>query len=46
MSDEAHFGLNGCVNKQNIGFRAEENPKETTEISLYSERVTVWCGIH
>ena len=46
MSDEAHFELNGCVNKQTIRFCAEENPKETTEISLHSERVTVWCGIH
>ena len=25
---------------------AEEYPKETTEISLHSERVTVWCEIH
>ena len=25
---------------------AEENPKETTEISLHSERVTVWSGIN
>ena len=46
MSDEVHFELNGCVNKQNIYFWTEENPKETTEISLHSERVTVWCGIH
>ena len=46
MSAEAHFELNRCVNKQNICFWAEENPKETTEISLHSERVTVWCGIH
>ena len=46
MSDEAHFKLNGCVNKQNIRFWAEENQKETTEISLQSKRVTVWCGIH
>ena len=46
MSDEAHFELNGCVNKQNIRYWAEQNSKETTEISLPSERVTVWCGIH
>ena len=45
MSDETHFELNGSVNKQNIRFRAEENPKESTEISFHSERVTVWCGI-
>ena len=45
MSDEAHFELNGCVNKQSIRFWTEENPKETIEISLHSERVTVWCGI-
>ena len=41
MSDEAHFELDGCVNKQNIRFWSEKNPKETTEISLHSERVSV-----
>ena len=46
LSDEAHFERNGCVNKQNIRFWAEQNPKETTEISFHSERVTVWCGVH
>ena len=43
MSDEAHFELYGCVNKQNIRFWAEESPMEKTEISLHSERESQ-CG--
>ena len=44
MSDEAHFSLNGHVNKQNMRFWATENPHQTKEVPLHSERVTVWCG--
>lgn len=45
VSDEAHFALNGCVNKQNVRFWGTENPKELREVPLHSERVTVWCGM-
>lgn len=45
MSDEAHFSLNGCVNRQNLRFWATENPKETMEVPLHSLRVTVWCAL-
>ena len=45
MSDEAHFSLNGHVNRQNMRFWARENPNEIMEVPLHSERVTVWCGL-
>lgn len=44
MSDEAHFNLSGCVNRQNLRFWSTENPMEIMEMPLHSERVTVWCG--
>ena len=45
VSDEAHFGLNESVNKQNVRFWVTENPEELREIPLHSEKVTVWCGM-
>lgn len=45
MSDEAHFTLNGTVNKQNCRFYAAENPELFEEQPLYDQKVTVWCGI-
>lgn len=42
MSD-AHFSLNGTVNKQN--WFATENPEIIHEEPLYDQRVTVWAGI-
>ena len=45
MSDEANFHLSGCVNKQNLQYWAEENPKENFMRPLHRERVTVWCGV-
>lgn len=45
MSDEAHFHLNGYVNKQNQRFWASENPREIFETPLQTAKVTVWCGI-
>jgi len=45
MSDEAHFTLNGAVNKQNCRFWADENPCEIFEEPLHDQKVTVWCGV-
>ena len=45
MSDEAHFTLNGTVNKQNCRIYATENPQEIQEVPLHDEKVTVWCGV-
>lgn len=45
MSDEAHFTLNGGVNKQNCRFYATENPQLFEEQPLYDQKITVWCGI-
>ena len=44
-SDEAHFHLIGCVNKQNFRYWARANPHELHERPLHSERVTVWCAV-
>ena len=44
MSDEAHFHLNGFVNKQNCRWAAE-NPRELHQRLLHSSKVTVWCGV-
>lgn len=41
----AHFWLNGFVNKQNCRFWAEENPHVIMETPLYPQKITVWCGI-
>lgn len=45
MSDEAHFHLDGYVNKQNCRYWAAENPRELHQRPLHSAKVTVWCGI-
>jgi hypothetical protein len=45
MTDEAHFGLSGCVNKHSFRYWAPENPKRLHERPLHSQRVTVWCGV-
>jgi len=45
MSDEAHFHLNGFVNKQNCQFWAAENPLELHHRPLHSSKVTVWCSV-
>ena len=44
-SDEAHFHLSGCVNKQNFRYWAPENPRHLHEKPLHSPRVTVWCAV-
>ena len=45
MSDEAHFHMDGFVNKQNCRIWATENPKVFTEVDSHGLRVTVWCGV-
>lgn len=45
MSDEAHFHLNGYVNKQNSRFWAMENPQIIHQSPLHPLKVTVWCAI-
>jgi hypothetical protein len=44
-SDEAHFHLSGCVNKQNFRYWAENSPRHLHERPLHSQRVTVWCAV-
>lgn len=45
MSDEAHFQLNGFVNKQNCRIWATENPRAVHQRQLHPLKCTVWCGI-
>uniref|UniRef100_A0A1Y1JZD5 DUF4817 domain-containing protein n=1 Tax=Photinus pyralis TaxID=7054 RepID=A0A1Y1JZD5_PHOPY len=45
FSDEAHFHLSGCVNKQNMRYWSETNPRELHQRPLHSDRVTVWCAL-
>ncbi|GFX89313.1 hypothetical protein TNCV_1340121 [Trichonephila clavipes] len=42
-SDEAHFWLNGLVNKQNCRIWSEANPQVYVETPLLPEKLTVWC---
>ena len=42
FSDEAHFWLNGYVNKQNCRIWSGDNPQAIEE-TLHPEKVTVWC---
>ncbi|GFY13461.1 putative transposable element [Trichonephila clavipes] len=43
--DEAHFWLNGYVNKQNCRIWSEANPQVYVEIPLNPEKLTVWCAL-
>ncbi|GFX64268.1 putative DD41D transposase [Trichonephila clavipes] len=45
FSDEAHFWLNGYVNKQNCRIWSEANPQVYVEIPLHPETLTVWCAL-
>ncbi|GFX47476.1 putative transposable element [Trichonephila clavipes] len=45
FSDEAHFWLNGYVNKQNCRIRSEANPQVYVETQLHPEKLTVWCAL-
>ncbi|GFW48538.1 uncharacterized protein TNCV_1110971 [Trichonephila clavipes] len=43
--DEAHFWLNGYVNKQNCRIWSEANPQVHVETTLHPEKLTVWCAL-
>ncbi|GFT43429.1 hypothetical protein TNCV_814841 [Trichonephila clavipes] len=45
FSDEAHFWLNGYVNKQNCRIGSEANPQVYVETPLHPEKLTVWCAL-
>ncbi|GFX91561.1 uncharacterized protein TNCV_3681471 [Trichonephila clavipes] len=45
FSDEAHFWLNGYVNKQNCRIWSEANPQVYVKTPLYPEKLTVWCAL-
>ncbi|GFW83554.1 DUF4817 domain-containing protein [Trichonephila clavipes] len=45
FSDEAHFWLNGYVNKQNCRIWRETNPQVYVETPLHPEKLTVWCAL-
>lgn len=45
FTDEAHFHLNGIVNKQNWRFWGSENPHLCEEKALYSPKVTAWAAV-
>lgn len=44
FSDEAHFWMNGFVNKQNSRYWSNENPHVTMKKGLYPKKLTVWCA--
>ncbi|GFS97663.1 putative transposable element [Trichonephila clavipes] len=44
-NDEAHFWLNGYVNKQNCRIWSETNPQVYVETPLHPEKLTVWCAL-
>ena len=46
FTDEAHFYLNGLVNKQNYRFWGSEKPEYTAERPLHSPKCTAWCAIN
>ncbi|GFW21178.1 putative DD41D transposase [Trichonephila clavipes] len=43
--DEAHFWLNGYVNKQNCSIWSEANPQVYVETPLHPEKLIVWCAL-
>ncbi|GFX42946.1 transposable element Tcb2 transposase [Trichonephila clavipes] len=45
FSDEAHFWLNGYVNKQNCRIWSEANPQVYVETPLHPETLTAWCAL-
>ncbi|GFU26960.1 hypothetical protein TNCV_1151411 [Trichonephila clavipes] len=45
FNKEAHFWLNGYVNKQNCRIWSEANPQVYVETPLHQEKLTVWCAL-
>ncbi|GFV22927.1 hypothetical protein TNCV_2623801 [Trichonephila clavipes] len=45
FSNEAHFWLNGYVNKKNCRIWSEANPQLHVETPLHPEKLTVWCAL-
>ncbi|GFY02113.1 putative DD41D transposase [Trichonephila clavipes] len=45
FSDEAHFWLNGYVNKQNCRIWSEANPQVCVKTPLHPEKLTVCCAL-
>ncbi|GFY17760.1 uncharacterized protein TNCV_1074951 [Trichonephila clavipes] len=45
FSDEAHFWLNGYVNKQNCRIWSDANPQVYVETPLHPEKLTIWCAL-
>ncbi|GFU19470.1 DUF4817 domain-containing protein [Trichonephila clavipes] len=45
FSDEAHFWLNGYVNKQNCRIWSEANPQVYVKTPLHPENLTVWRAL-
>ncbi|GFT39282.1 hypothetical protein TNCV_2422061 [Trichonephila clavipes] len=45
FSDEAHFWLNGYVNKQHCRIWSEANPQVYVETPLHPEKLTFWCAL-
>ncbi|GFT77352.1 uncharacterized protein TNCV_2023491 [Trichonephila clavipes] len=45
ICDEAHFWLNGYVNKQNCRIWSEANPQVYVETPLHPEKLTVGCAL-
>ncbi|GFV13910.1 hypothetical protein TNCV_523871 [Trichonephila clavipes] len=45
QNDEAHFWLNGYVNKQNCRIWSEANPQVYVETPLHPEKLTVGCAL-
>ncbi|GFV76004.1 transposable element Tc3 transposase [Trichonephila clavipes] len=45
FNDEAHFWLNGYVNKQNCRIWSEANPQVYVGTPLHPEKLTVWCAL-
>lgn len=46
FSDECTFFLNGFVNRQNVRYWSDENPRIVREVhSQYPQKLNVWAGI-